>query len=215
MILIFLVAGINLTLTAFIIIGAPVTVTQILGLPNQYMGFAEGAMALGGLAGGITVGVLAKRMRLERAALFLLVAAVALVPMAVVLGVPMDPLLAYGLFVGCLFVSMACATMFSIQAISFVQLETPAHLIGKVIALTMALANCAQPVGQLLYGTLFDALRGDLVPVALGTAAAAFALGLATWRVLGHGLRGLRKEEAAAPASEGDGVLPQAASHQR
>ena len=40
---IFLVAGINLTLTAFIIIGAPVTVTQILGLPNQYMGFAEGA----------------------------------------------------------------------------------------------------------------------------------------------------------------------------
>ena len=149
---IFLVAGINLTLTAFIIIGAPVTVTQILGLPNQYMGFAEGAMALGGLAGGITVGVLAKRMRLERAALFLLVAAVALVPMAVVLGVPMDPLLAYGLFVGCLFVSMACATMFSIQAISFVQLETPAHLIGKVIALTMALANCAQPVGQLLYG---------------------------------------------------------------
>ena len=212
---IFLVAGINLTLTAFIIIGAPVTVTQILGLPNQYMGFAEGAMALGGLAGGITVGVLAKRMRLERAALFLLVAAVALVPMAVVLGVPMDPLLAYGLFVGCLFVSMACATMFSIQAISFVQLETPAHLIGKVIALTMALANCAQPVGQLLYGTLFDALRGDLVPVALCTAAAAFALGLATWRVLGHGLRGLRKEEAAAPASEGDGVLPQAASHQR
>ena len=150
---IFLVAGINLTLTAFIIIGAPVTVTQILGLPNQYMGFAEGAMALGGLAGGITVGVLAKRMRLERAALFLLVAAVALVPMAVVLGVPMDPLLAYGLFVGCLFVSMACATMFSIQAISFVQLETPAHLIGKVIALTMALANCAQPVGQLLYGS--------------------------------------------------------------
>ena len=109
-------------------------------------------MALGGLAGGITVGVLAKRMRLERAALFLLMAAVALVPMAVVLGVPMDPLLAYGLFVGCLFVSMACATMFSIQAISFVQLETPAHLIGKVIALTMALANCAQPVGQLLYG---------------------------------------------------------------
>ena len=212
---IFLVAGINLTLTAFIIIGAPVTVTQILGLPNQYMGFAEGAMALGGLAGGITVGVLAKRMRLERAALFLLMAAVALVPMAVVLGVPMDPLLAYGLLVGCLFVSMACATMFSIQAISFVQLETPAHLIGKVIALTMALANCAQPVGQLLYGGLFDALRGDLVPVALGTAAAAFALGLATWRVLGRGLRELREEEAAAPAAELNGALSQAASPQR
>ena len=58
---IFLVAGINVTLTAFILIGAPVVITQILGLPNQYMGFAEGALALGGLAGGVSVGVFAGR----------------------------------------------------------------------------------------------------------------------------------------------------------
>ena len=73
--LIFLVAGINVTLTAFILIGAPVVITQILGLPNQYMGFAEGALALGGLAGGVSVGVFAGRLRLSRAPLFLLVAA--------------------------------------------------------------------------------------------------------------------------------------------
>ena len=71
----------------------------------------------------------------------------------------------------------------------------------------------AEPV-QIVTGA-WNIHTGDLVPVALGTAAAAFALGLATWRVLGHGLRGLRKEEAAAPASEGDGALPQADSHQR
>lgn len=34
------------------------------------------------------------------------------------------------------------------------QLETPGYLAGKVIALTMALSNCAQPVGQLVYGVL-------------------------------------------------------------
>ena len=158
---IFLVAGINVTLTAFILIGAPVVITQILGLPNQYMGFAEGALALGGLAGGVSVGVFAGRLRLSRAPLFLLVAALGLLPIAVVLGVPMDAMLAYGIVVAGLFASMACATMFSIQAISFVQLETPGHLVGKVIALTMSLANCAQPVGQLIYGGLFDALRGE------------------------------------------------------
>ena len=84
---IFLVAGINVTLTAFILIGAPVVITQILGLPNQYMGFAEGALALGGLAGGVSVGVFAGRLRLSRAPLFLLVAALGLLPIAVVLGV--------------------------------------------------------------------------------------------------------------------------------
>ena len=190
---IFLVAGINVTLTAFILIGAPVVITQILGLPNQYMGFAEGALAL-----GVSVGVFAERLRLSRAPLFLLVAALGLLPIAVVLGVGMDAMLAYGIVVAGLFASMACATMFSIQAISFVQLETPGHLVGKVIALAMSLANCAQPVGQLIYGGLFDALRGNLVPVALGTAAIAFVIGLVTFRVLRKGLAEL---QAAVPGA--------------
>ena len=193
---IFLAAGINLTLTAFILVGTPVVVTQVLGLPNQYMGFAEGALALGGLAGGIAVGALASRLKIERAPLLLLLATLALVPVAAVLGVPMDPLVAYGVLVASLFASMACATMFSIQAVSFVQMETPGHLVGKVIALMMSLANCAQPVGQLVYGGLFDALRADLVPVVLGTAAVSFAIGLATWRVLGRGLRDVEPERS-------------------
>ena len=193
---IFLAAGINLTLTALILVGTPVIVTQVLGLPNQYMGFAEGALALGGLAGGIAVGALASRLKIERAPLLLLLATLALVPVAAVLGVPMDPLVAYGVLVVSLFASMACATMFSIQAVSFVQMETPGHLVGKVIALMMSLANCAQPVGQLVYGGLFDALRADLVPVVLGTAAVSFAIGLATWRVLGRGLRDVEPERS-------------------
>ena len=129
---------------------------------------------------------------------FLLNRTLSLMFIAVVLGVPMDAMLAYGIVVAGLFASMACATMFSIQAISFVQLETPGHLVGKVIALTMSLANCAQPVGQLIYGGLFDALRGNLVPVALGTAAIAFVIGLVTFRVLRKGLAEL---QAAVPGA--------------
>ena len=202
--LIFLVAGINVSLTAFILIGAPVIVTQILGLPNQYMGFAEGAMALGGLAGGISVGVFARRLKLDRAPLFLLVAAVALLPIAVILGVSMDAFVAYGILLASLFVAMACATMFSIQSISFVQLETPGHLVGKVIALIMSLANCAQPVGQLIYGGLFDALRGNLVPVALGTALIAFVIGAITFRVLKRGLAELPADAAGSVGDDGE-----------
>ena len=209
--LIFLVAGINVSLTAFILIGAPAIVTQILGLPNQYMGFAEGAMALGGLAGGGSVGVFARRLKLDRAPLFLLVAAVALLPIAVILGVSMDAFVAYGILLASLFVAMACATMFSIQSISFVQLETPGHLVGKVIALIMSLANCAQPVGQLIYGGLFDALRGNLVPVALGTALIAFVIGAITFRVLKRGLAELPADAACSVGDDaGESMLERA-----
>lgn len=193
---ILLMAGLNVTMTAFILIGAPVIVTQILGLPNQYMGFAEGALALGGLAGGILTGILAHRLHLRQAPVLLFGASMALVPVAAVLGVPMDTMLAYGILLGSLFVCMACATMFSIQAISFVQLETPGHLVGKVIALAMALANCAQPVGQLVYGLLFDVLRGNLLPVALGTVAVSLLVAFLTYRVLKRGLAELSTEDS-------------------
>lgn len=201
---ILLVAGINVSVSAFIIIGGPVIVTQILGLPNQYMGFAEGALALGGLTGGILVGVLAKRLRLQQAPLFLFAAGIMLAPIAVVLGGALDVMAAYGVLVASLFACMACATSFSIQAISFVQLETPPHLVGKVIALAMALANCAQPLGQLVYGTLFDALRGNLVPVALATGLVALVIAVLTFRVLKKGLADL-------PAADGDGEAQTAA----
>ena len=146
------------------------------------------------------VGALAKRLTLRQAPVFLFVAAVALLPIAVVLGAPLDPLVAYGVLVASLFVCMACATMFSIQGISFIQLETPAHLVGKVIALAMSLANCAQPVGQLVYGGLFDALRGNLVPVALGTVAAALVIAALTSRVLKRGLPAEARAASGAPA---------------
>ncbi len=193
---ILLVAGINVTMTAFIIIGTPVIVTQILGLPNQYMGFAEGALALGGLTGGILVGVLAKRLSLRQAPLFIAVASLALLPVAVVLGAPMDTMTAYAVLLVGLFVTMACASIFSIQAISFVQLETPPHLVGKVIALAMALANCAQPVGQVVYGALFDALRANLVPVAVGTALVSLVIAGFTYRMLKRGLAELDERAA-------------------
>ncbi|WP_080799904.1 MFS transporter [Arabiibacter massiliensis] len=199
-----LVAGINVSVSAFIIIGAPVTVTQILGLPNQYMGFAEGALALGGLAGGILVGVLAKRLSLRQAPVFLFVAGLTMLPVALVLAGALPTMAAYGVLVASLFACMACATIFSIQAISFIQLETPPHLVGKVIALAMALANCAQPVGQLVYGGLFDALRSNLVPVALGTGAVALVIAVVTYRVLKKGLANLPEQvPVAAPAPAG------------
>lgn len=69
-----------------------------------------------------------------------------------------------------------------------------------MIALAMSLANCAQPVGQLVYGGLFDALRGNLVPVALGTVAAALVIAALTRRVLKRGLPAEAGAASGAPA---------------
>lgn len=54
------------------------------------------------------------------------------------------------------FLAMIASTLFTIQMCSAVQQQTPQHLIGKIMAFIMAVSNCASPLGQALYGILFD-----------------------------------------------------------
>ena len=43
---------------------------------------------------------------------------------------------------------------------SFIQTETPQNLIGKVIAVIFTVSMCAQPLGNTLYGVLFEICKG-------------------------------------------------------
>ena len=57
-----------------------------------------------------------------------------------------------------------------------VQERTPAHLVGKVMSLMMAVAMCMQPLGQFLYGMLFEALGPGAYLIMLFAALAAALL---------------------------------------
>ena len=58
------------------------------------------------------------------------------------------------LFCGC---QLGCS-VFSICAATLIQSRTPAALMGKVMSCVFTLSMCAQPLGQLVYGFLFDRL---------------------------------------------------------
>ena len=66
------------------------------------------------------------------------------------------PMISYGVITAAGFVMMGLATMFSVQMLATVQTETPPALVGKVIALMISLSLCTQPIGQALYGVIFD-----------------------------------------------------------
>ncbi|MDO5392346.1 MAG: hypothetical protein Q4F24_14805 [Eubacteriales bacterium] len=57
---------------------------------------------------------------------------------------------------------MFLATLFSIQIMSFLQMIVPGNLIGKVISCAMCIGMCATPVGQAIYGSLFEILKGKV-----------------------------------------------------
>lgn len=149
----------NLFLSSMIMIGLPVIIKQVLGLSDQMYGYTQGALAAGGLLGGIMTGALTKKMKVQNCYRLLFGAALLLIPMGAVLLMEGSPFLSWLVITVCSFLMMVLSTMFTIQMLTFVQGQTPAHLIGKVVAWVMTFSMCAQPVGQALYGGLFEKFK--------------------------------------------------------
>lgn len=182
---ILIVAVFNLFLSSFLIVGQPVIITQLLRLSNsdQLLGYAQSAMAAGGFLGGLLTGLLSRRLHPKNAYQFLLLAAVCLLPMTAALLPSTPPLAAYFLITVFSMIIMAAATLFSVQMLAFVQAETPSALVGKVISCVMTLSMCAQPIGNALYGGLFEGLSGLVWLLPLGAAVASFLVAICSRKV--------------------------------
>lgn len=157
------VAAINMILSALMIIGLPVIVTQLLAFDsetaNRLYGYAEGVMAVGSLCGGMGAGVFASTMKAKSGYLLLLFDALTLIPIGFALMLPVPAMVAYVIIMISCFFMMFLATLFSIQIMSYLQMIVPKHLIGKVISCAMCIGMCATPIGQAIYGALFEVLK--------------------------------------------------------
>ena len=118
---ILLMALFNMVLSAALIVGLPVMVVQLLGGSDAQLGFAEGALGLGGLAGGLAAGTVAGGWRPRRGPRLLLAGAgtVLVMGLALLPGVPAG--VGYGLITAMSFLTMAVATVFTVQLLAAIQ----------------------------------------------------------------------------------------------
>lgn len=147
---------INLFGSSFINIGTPYIVTESLGLSNQLMGIAQGALAVGGLLGGALVVFMPERFTVKATPRLVGLAAAGIGAVAAVLLVAGEPYVAFaGMLASYLWV-MVCCMAASILMTSYLQMETPDELTGKVMGLAMMFGNLATPAGQIAYGAACD-----------------------------------------------------------
>lgn len=178
-----IVSVFNLVLSSMIVIGLPVIIKQVLVMSDQMYGYTQGALAAGGLLGGIMTGVLTKKMRIGNCYMLLAGASFLLIPMGVVLMSGSLALLSWLVISVCSFLMMVLSTMFTIQMLTFVQSQTPSHLIGKVVAWVMTLAMCAQPVGQAIYGGLFEKFKTQSWWIIFGAAVISAIVSVSSKRI--------------------------------
>ncbi len=159
-----MVCGINLFLSAMIIVALPYLITEVLHLEaswaNKLYGFAEGALAAGGLTGGILAGVFANKLVIQKSGRLIIACAICVFPISTALILFSSGIINYIIVTVCCFVIMVFSTIFTVQMMSFIQTETPQNLIGKVIAVILTVSMCAQPLGNALYGILFEICKG-------------------------------------------------------
>ena len=55
----------NLVLSAVMIVGTPILITQVLGMSDTMYGFTQGALALGGLCGGILTAIVSEKLKIK------------------------------------------------------------------------------------------------------------------------------------------------------
>ena len=182
--LMFVITGLNLFLAGMVTVGLPYMVKIFLGLTSQHQGFAEGAMGVGAIVGGLLAGVFAKKVPFNRSYRFLLTAVLLVLPAAASVVSNAHPMVSYGVLLASVLGCMAGATLFNISAQTFIQQQTPDHLIGKVMSFVSVIAVCTLPIGQAMYGFLFEAVKERIFLVVLFAAVMGLVIALAVRHIL-------------------------------
>ena len=168
--LLIVVAGINLFLSALFIIGLPYLVKIYLGMSAQAYGFAEAAMGMGSILGGLVSGLAGKKMPFKHSHYFLLGTPLLLIPVILILLFQAPGKMIYAVLLTSVMIGMGFAALFTIAAQTFIQKSTPVHMLGKVGAFVSTICVCALPIGQAMYGGLFELFSGSpWVVVLVGT----------------------------------------------
>lgn len=188
-----LVVLLNLVLSSLMTVAYPILVVDTLDMSDSMLGLTQGALALGGLGGGIFAGAMGSRLSLRQSPVLLTVCSLSLAMLSLPLLFHSAASVCFWVLTAGGFLIMACATIFSVQMIAAVQVETPPELVGKVIALMLAVSMCAQPLGQAVYGAIFQSFPAHTGVILLAAALLSVLLSAASVKIF----KGVPRKKAA------------------
>ena len=150
----------NLLLTSLMMISAPVIITQYLDFSsetaNRLYGYSQGFIAAGAILGGLLTGVLSKKLNAKASPLLLIGCALSVLLSGIGLQIFHNSMAVYITMICGFALLMVMSTLFQIQLMSYFQMVTPRHLVGKVISCVICVCMCTNPIGQFIYGIVFE-----------------------------------------------------------
>lgn len=182
-----LAALLNLLLTPLFVVGVPIILRVTMQSSDTLYGVGMGLIDFATILGALSMGYFAKKMGINNLYIWIFITALLIVPMAL----SVTPLLlnigyypSYTLFVVSALLIAMIMTIISIYVITVVQKETPNENLGKVMAIIIAVSQCMAPIGQILYGVLFEAFSVKVYVPILIISIVMVVMAIATKRIL-------------------------------
>lgn len=154
--LLLVLAALNLVLSSLLTVGLPVISNITLALPAQYYGWLQAGMGIGTIIGSLLIPLFSKRFDIHNSHIFLILASFCLIPISLALLLPVTRYTSYFIILAASIIATAFATVFNIYTQTLLQQATPNHLLGKVSSFVTMIVMCSYPIGQSLYGILFE-----------------------------------------------------------
>ena len=161
-----ILAGIlNLILSPLLFVGAPIILRETMQSTDTMYGLGLGLVSFAAVLGALTIGMFTKRLRMNTLYRWLIATALLLLPIAIAVMPFMLNLGYYPSFILFMLGIIPIAVilmLLDIFVISKVQKKTPNENLGKVMAIIMAVSQCAAPIGQVIYGVAFEAFHASV-----------------------------------------------------
>lgn len=162
----------NLFLTPIYTVGVPYLVKIVFGISDQLYGISEGAMGAGMIIGALMVMPLSKKIPFQKLYLYfvmltLLILGIGVTTLSNVKAISGPSYLSYFILTAIGFAFSFILTNVNISFMTYLQIETPNELMGKTMALTGALSTALMPIGQIIFGNLYEVLHNHLIIIYL------------------------------------------------
>ena len=158
-----ILAGVlNFILSPFLSVGVPIILREVMQSSETMYGIGLGLVSFSTILGALTIGAFTKIFRMNTLYRWLIAIALLFIPIAIAV---MPDVLKLGYYPGFIvfMVGMIPASailmVLDIFVISNVQKKTNNENLGKVMAIIMAVSQCVAPLGQVIYGVVFETFR--------------------------------------------------------
>lgn len=170
--------AISFFVAAVALVGKPYLIRVMLGFSAEYYGITEGCLGAAGILGGIIAGVIGNKLKTKKLYFLMIFMGIVLVPVGLAFFFNAPRFTSYLLITIVFSVNQLLFCLFSVLILSIIQQKTPSHLLGKVMAYVSTITMCSQPLGQALYGVLFDRFASNVFILLIATAVVIIIIGL-------------------------------------